>query len=99
MGMMPFVGSGTGYARTLLPHPYEWLRPDMVPPAPFLQSKPHFTPGGSGVLADPARIDHEFREDWLPFFCRSWQRETRIEEFAEEVDGWLPFFQKFLFLG
>ena len=27
-----------------------WLRPDLVPPAPFLQCKPHLTPGGSGVL-------------------------------------------------
>ena len=33
-------------------HPYEWLRPDMVPPAPFLQCEPHVTPGGSGDLAD-----------------------------------------------
>ena len=30
--------------------------PDLVPPAPFL----HLTPGGSGVLADPAKIDEEF---------------------------------------
>ena len=34
-------------------HPYRWLRPDLVPPAPFLQCEPHLTPGGSGVLADP----------------------------------------------
>ena len=34
-------------------HPYKWLRPDMVPPAPFLQCNSHLTPGGSGVLADP----------------------------------------------
>ena len=40
-------------------HPYRWLRPDLVPPAPFLQCKPHFTLGGSGVLADPAKIDEE----------------------------------------
>ena len=30
-----------------LVHPYKWLRPDLVPPAPFLQCKPHLTPGGS----------------------------------------------------
>ena len=40
-----------------LVHPYKCLRPDLVPPAPFLQCHPHLTPGGSGVLADPARID------------------------------------------
>ena len=62
----------------------------MVPPAPFLQCKPHLTPGGSGVLADPARIDEELRKAWLPHFCRSGQRDTGLEEFNEEVDGWLP---------
>ena len=62
-----------------LVHPFQWLRPDLlVPPAPFLQCEPHLTPGGSGVLADPARIDEEFRKAWLPYFCRS------------EVDGCLP---------
>ena len=28
-------------------HPYKWLRPDLVPPARFLQCKPHRTSGGS----------------------------------------------------
>ena len=73
-----------------LVHPYKWLRPDLVPPAPFLQCKPHLTPGGSGVLADPARIDEEFRKAWLPYFCRSGQRDTSLEEFSFEVEGWLP---------
>ena len=66
-------------------HPYRWLRPDLVPPAPFLQCKPHLTPGGSCVLADPANIDEEFRKAWLPYFCRSGQRDTSLE-----VHGWLP---------
>ena len=73
-----------------LVHPYKWLRLDLVPLAPFLQCKPHLTPGGSGVLADPSRIDEEFRKAWLPFFCRSGQRDTSLEEFHEEVNGWLP---------
>ena len=73
-----------------LTHTHKWLRPDLVPPAPFLQCKPHLTPGGSGVLADPARIDEEFRKAWLPYFCRSGQRETSLEEFDQEVEGWLP---------
>ena len=71
-------------------HLYKWLRPDLVPPAPFLQCKPHLTLGGSGVLSDPARIDEEFRKAWLPYFCRSGQRETSLEEFVHEVEGWLP---------
>ena len=73
-----------------LVHAYEWLRPDLVHPAPFLQCQPHLTPGGSGVLADPARIDEEFGKAWLPYFCRSGQREASLEEFDVEVDGWLP---------
>ena len=68
-------------------HPYWWLRPDLVPPAPFLQCKPHLTPDGSGVLPDPARIDEEFRKAWLACFCRSGQRESSLHEFDEEVDG------------
>ena len=35
------------------------------------------TPGGSGVLADPAKIDEEFRKAWLPYFCRSGKRALR----------------------
>ena len=70
--------------------PTKWLRPDLVSPAPFLQCKPHLTPGGSGVLADPARIDQEFRKAWLPCFCRSGQGEASLEEFDNEVEGWLP---------
>ena len=48
------------------------------------------THGGSGVLADPARIDELFRKASRPYFCRSGQREASLEEFALEVDGWLP---------
>ena len=73
-----------------LVHPCKWLRPDLVPPAPFLQCQPHLTPGHSGVVADPAKIDEEFRKAWLPYFCRSGQRDTSLEEFNLEVDGWLP---------
>ena len=73
-----------------LVHLYRWLGPDLVPPAPFLQCDPHRTPDGSGVLSDPYRIDAEFRKAWLPYFCRSGQRETSLDEFGFEVDGWLP---------
>ena len=71
-------------------HPCRWLWPDLVPPAPFLQCEPHLTPGGSGVLADPAKIDEEFRKAWLPYFCRSGQRDTSLEEFDRVVEEWLP---------
>ena len=62
-----------------LVRPYRWLRPDLVPPSPFLRCDPCLTPGGSGVLADPAKIDEEFRKAWLPYFCRSpaWRNSMR----------------------
>ena len=58
-----------------LVHPYKWLRPDLVPPAPFLQCDPALTPGGSGVLSASMRIDEEFQKAWLPYFCRSGRRD------------------------
>ena len=42
------------------------------------------------MLADPAKIGEEFRKAWLPYFCRSGQREASLEEFDREVEGWLP---------
>ena len=78
-----------------LVHPYKWLRPDLVRPAPFLQCKPHLSPGGSGVLAGPAKIDEELRKAWLPYFCRSGQRDTSLEKFSFEVEGWLPLLRVF----
>ena len=78
-----------------LVHPYGWLRADLVPPSPFLQCSRALTPGGSGVLADPARIDEEFRKAWLPYFCRSGQRETSLDEFHHECVGWLPCLDEF----
>ena len=65
------------------------MRPDLVPPSPLLRCDPHLTPGGSGVLASPDRIDEGFRKAWLPYFCRSGQREASLEEFNEEVEGLL----------
>ena len=68
---------------------------DLVPPSPFLQCHRALTPGGSGVLADPARIDEEFCKAWLPYFCRSGQRETSFDEFNGECVGWLPHLDEF----
>ena len=41
-------------------------------------------------MACPDRIDEEFGKAWLHHFCRSGQREASLEEFNEEVVGWLP---------
>ena len=72
-----------------LVHPQSWLRADRLPPSPFLQCDRALTRGGSGVLSDPVGIDQEFRKAWLPYFCRSGQRETSLDEFNSECDGWL----------
>ena len=39
-----------------LVRPYKWLRPDLVPRAPFLQCEPHFTHSGSGSLVIPLML-------------------------------------------
>ena len=41
-------------------------------------------------MASPDWTDEEFRKAWLPYFCRSEQRDASLEEFNEEVVGWLP---------
>ena len=51
------------------------------------------------MLSDPARIDEEFRKAWLPYFCRSGQREASLEEFDDEVEGWLPLLPEVSLLG
>ena len=84
------ISGGTGFGRVLWCIPKKWLRPDLVSTALFVKCKPDLTLGGSGVLADPARIDEEFRKAWLPYFCNSGQRETSLEESDRELEGWLP---------
>ena len=84
-------GSKAWVLEVPLVHPYRWLRPDLVPPSPFLQCDPGETPGGSGVIADPALIDAKFREAWMPYFCRSVMVLADLEDFSKEVEGgWLP---------
>ena len=72
-----------------------WLRADLVPPSPFLQCDRALTPGGSGVLADPARIDEEFRKAWLPYFLSLWAKGDQPYEFKDECNGWLPHLGEF----
>ena len=71
-------------------HPYRWLKPDLVAPAPFLCCDPCLTVDGSGVLSDPDRIDEQFRNAWLPFFCRAGRAAADPSVFDQEVGGWLP---------
>ena len=47
--------------------PYAWLRPDFVPPSPFLVVKDPLTKT-STILVEPHLNDAEFRKAWMPFF-------------------------------
>ena len=51
---------------------------------------PCLTVDGSGVLSDPDRIDEQFRNAWLPFFCRAGRGAADPSVFGQEVGGWLP---------
>ena len=50
--------------------PYTWLRPDFVPPSPFLVIRDEVAKT-SQILVEPHLIDAEFRMAWMPFFYRS----------------------------
>ena len=39
-----------------------------MPPAPYWNFPQDVTPGGSGVLVQPALIDGQFGKAWMPFF-------------------------------
>ena len=82
-----------------LVHPYRWLRPDLVPPAPFLQCDPRLTAGGSGVLSDPNAIDAEFRKAWLPYFAVLGKGRPALTNSALRLMGGCRFFLRFSFLG
>ena len=49
---------------------YVFLRPDFVPPAPYLVVKDPQTKS-SRILVFPHLFDAEFRKDWMPFCCRT----------------------------
>ena len=63
--------------------PYQWLRPDLVPPAPYLVCNPKQTPGLSGILVQPALIDAQFRKAWMPFFRRGEREHVTPQGFLE----------------
>ena len=67
-----------------LVQPFHWL--NLVLPPPFVQCSLHLTPSGSGVLADPARIDGN-SESLASLICRSGQRKASLEEFTHEFES------------
>ena len=69
--------------------PYAWLRPDFVPPAPFLVIKDPIA-DSSRILVEPHLIDAEFRKAWLPYFCRSGHPEVSSDQFLGFIGHFLP---------
>ena len=85
-------------------HPYRWLRPDLVPPAPFLQCEPCLTPGGSGVLSDPARIlllglMKNSERLGFPTFAALGKGRPALTNSALRLMGGCLFYLKFIFPG
>ena len=78
------------YLENLQVHPYHWLRPDLVAPAPFLSCDPGITEDGSGVQSDPGGIDEQFRKAWFPSFCRTDKGSVDFSAYLDEFGGWLP---------
>ena len=69
--------------------PYVWLRPDFVPPSPFLVIKDPQTKS-SRILVKPHLVDAEFRKAWMLFFCRSGHPQVSAEQFLDFIGHFLP---------
>ena len=69
--------------------PYAWLRPDFVPPAPFLIFMDARTQS-SRILVEPHLINAELRKAWMPFFCRSGHPVVTPDQFLDFVGHLLP---------
>ena len=74
----------------LASRPYQWLRPEFVPPAPYLVCKPQDSPNGSGLLVQPALIDAHFRKAWMPYFRREGHPVVTVQDFLDFVGDHLP---------
>ena len=69
--------------------PCVWLRPDFVPPSPFIVVKDPQTES-SRILVEPHLIDAGFRKAWMPFFCRSGHLVVTPDQFLDFVGHLLP---------
>ena len=68
--------------------PYVWLRPDFVPPSPFLVVQDTHS-RSSRIIVEPHLIDAEFRKAWMPYFCRSGHPEVSAEQFLDFIGNFL----------
>ena len=63
-------------------HPYQWLTPGQVLPAPE-EVCPQVRPrGGSGILVQPSLIDAHFRKTWMSSFGREGKRSGNGSSFS-----------------
>ena len=85
----PFVSGPSGFGKILGSRSYAWLRPDFVPPSPFLVVKDPQTQS-SRILVEPHPIDAGFRKAWMPFFCRSGHPVVTVDQFLAFVGHLLP---------
>ena len=69
--------------------PYAWLRPDFVPPSPFLAVKDPQSQVPR-IWVEHHLIDAEFRKAWMPFFCRSGHDVVTVDQFLAFVGHLLP---------
>ena len=68
---------------------HAWLRPDFVPPSPFLVVKDPQTQS-SRILVEPHLIDAEFCKAWMSFFCWSGHLVKTVDQFSGFVGHLLP---------
>ena len=69
-----------------LVHPYKWLRPDLVAPAPAPNCDPKETVDGSVVLVEP----HAVERAWMPFFCRGDKGSADLDACRAVAEGITP---------
>ena len=73
-----------------LVHPYRWLRPDLVPPAPFLQCDPRLT--SDGLMRNSERPG-------FPIFAVLGKWRPALTNSASRLMGGCLFFLRFISLG
>ena len=69
--------------------PHAWLRPDFVPPSPFLIVKDPQSQI-SRILVEPRLTDAKFCKAWMPFFCRAGHPIITVDQFLKFVGHLLP---------
>ena len=74
----------------LTSRPYQWLRLEFVPPAPFLVCMLLDSRFGSGILVQPALFDAHFRKAWMPYFRREGDPVVTVQAFLDFVGDRLP---------